>query len=155
MYIRRKVFSVIEGEDRLFSTTEYELNHAAIDRYFSDSEDEEEKKEKKGMSKAKKAAAILGGLALAAGGTYGLSKLASKNKYKTVYDDELGGDSIVKNKFLEKLAVPSEFVDKYGKKGIEWLKQNANLIGKYKAKKAAQAAKDQAYAEFENYIGEE
>lgn len=60
MYIRRKVFSVlnVDGEERYFSTTDVELED-----------------KKKGMSKAAKAALVTGaGLATAASTVYGAKK---------------------------------------------------------------------------------
>ena len=50
MYIRRKVFSVlnVEGEERLFSTTDFEL---AEERTFSEKEEKEEEKEDKNKRK--------------------------------------------------------------------------------------------------------
>lgn len=77
MYIRRKVFSLlnVDGEDRYFSTTEFELTDGSESRYFSDSED------KKGMSKAAKIALATGaGLATVAGGLYGAKKGAFGNR---------------------------------------------------------------------------
>lgn len=72
MYIRRKVFSLLEdvdGEARYFSTTDFELTDGSEERYYSNKED------KKGMSKAAKVALGTGaGLAAVAGGIYGAKK---------------------------------------------------------------------------------
>ena len=84
MYIRRKVFSLldVEGEERLFSTTDINLEDAE-ERIFSLNEDAEEylfseSEDDKKMSTGKKAAlATAGTLAAAGAGIYG-SKLAGK-----------------------------------------------------------------------------
>lgn len=76
MYIRRKVFSLLEdemGEERYFSTTDFELTDDVEERYYSNDED------KKGMSKAAKVALGTGaGLAAVAGGIYGSRKAGQK-----------------------------------------------------------------------------
>lgn len=55
MYIRRKVFSLIQneaGEERYFSTTDFELDNGMEERYYSDDEEETSKNSRKlGKSK--------------------------------------------------------------------------------------------------------
>lgn len=85
MYIRRKVFSLLEdemGEERYFSTTDFELTDDVEERYYSNDEDN------KGMSKAAKVALGTGsGLAAVAGGIYGAKKGAfGKTAGKAVND---------------------------------------------------------------------
>lgn len=70
MYIRRKVFSLldVDGEERYFSTTDFELtdDYGYEDRYYSDDDEK-----RKGLSKAAKAAIASGAsLATLAGGVY-------------------------------------------------------------------------------------
>ena len=69
MFIRRKVYSVVEdenGEQRLFSTTEF-VNEGEYIKTFSDDKDKEDKKAK--AKKAAKIAGIAGGSAVGAAGT--------------------------------------------------------------------------------------
>lgn len=85
MYIRRKVFSVIEDEngvERYFSTTEF-INEEAylnsVQREFA------EKEEKKKLSTGKKAALATAGTAAAAtAAAYGISKGRGKQLKKTL-----------------------------------------------------------------------
>lgn len=77
MYIRRKVFSLMQdevtGEERYFSTTEFELENDLDERYFSDGED---KKGLSGVQKAAIASAALTGAII--GGKYLGKKISSK-----------------------------------------------------------------------------
>lgn len=128
MYIRRKVFSLLEdvdGEARYFSTTDFELTDGSEERYYSNKED------KKGMSKAAKVALGTGaGLAAVAGGIYGgkkggqaLVKYAGKYRDKAVKD--LMGDELTKaarratkmEKIGEAMQVPGDYVVRIGKAG--------------------------------------
>lgn len=97
MYIRRKVFSLLQdetGEERYFSTTDITLEDAE-QRIFSLVEDEEEQREyakKEGLTAGQKAAiGTAAGLAATAGGIYGAKaigkevvKSALKNRKKLV-----------------------------------------------------------------------
>lgn len=158
MYIRRKVFSLLEdvdGEARYFSTTEFELTDGSEERYYSDDE-------KKGMSKAAKVALGTGaGLAAVAGGIYGgkklgpkVAELGKKMKYKDMMnalDDEIAGNARsakawgrrVEN-LGEKMQAPGDYVVRVGKAGkakvvgaIDALKNKVKKDGKKAAKDAA------------------
>jgi hypothetical protein len=77
MEIRRKVFSLLEdenGEERYYSTTEFEMefDEETGEKMFS------EKEEKKGMSKGKKAALIGTGAAVATVGGLELANILKK-----------------------------------------------------------------------------
>lgn len=154
MYVRRKVFSLLEdvdGEVRYFSTTDFELTDGSEERYYSDDE-------KKGMSKAAKVALGTGaGLAAVAGGIYGgkkggqaLVKYAGKYRDKAVKD--LVGDELTRaarratkmEKIGEAMQVPGDYVVRVGKAGkakvvgaIDVLKNKVKKDGKKAAKDAA------------------
>lgn len=153
MYIRRKVFSLldVDGEERYFSTTDFELtdDYGYEDRYYSDDE-------KKGLSKAAKAAIASGaGLATLAGGVYAGKKLgpklvsaAEKARTKALFkalDDEIAGkevkDAITRKARLMKaigegMQKPAEYIEG----GYRSLKGKLSRVGKKSAKEAKKAA---------------
>lgn len=147
MYIRRKVFSLLQdetGEERYFSTTEFDLD--VEERSFADKEDKGEKK--KGMSTAAKVGA--GAAAATAAGIIGAryagkSLLKKSNKAleelkqqikKEGFTEELknSNNKLFKKQALgKKLAAPGDFiVDQSGKV--------YKFVGD-KAKKAAEKTK--------------
>ena len=159
MYVRRKVFSLLEdvdGEVRYFSTTDFELTDGSEERYYSDDE-------KKGMSKAAKVALGTGaGLAAVAGGIYGAKKggaairrgaaEARRHIANAAHKGQLSDDNIkalMKN--VEKkegvakvLEAPGDYVVRVGKAGkakvvgeIDALKNKVKKDGKKAAKDAA------------------
>ena len=153
MYIRRKVFSLldVDGEERYFSTTDFELtdDYGYEDRYYSDDE-------KKGLSKAAKAAIASGaGLATLAGGVYAGKKLgpklvsaAEKARTKALFkalDDEIAGkevkDAITRKARLMKaigegMQKPAEYIEG----GYRSLKGKLSRVGKKSAKESKKAA---------------
>ena len=132
MYIRRKVFSLLQdetGEERYYSTTDFDLD--VEERIFAD---KEEKEPKKGLSKgAKIGLGVGGGLAATAAGIVGaryagkqlvkksnkaLEELKQQIK-KDGFTEELKNtkDKLFKKQALgKKLAAPDDFiVDQSGK----------------------------------------
>lgn len=103
MYIRRKVFSLLRnerGEERYFSTTEYQL---VDERMFAEAEEDSEDKEEKGKKKnlAKKIAVGAAVAPLAAYGAYKGGRALEKK---------------IDSKKLEKLNKIAEKTDKQNKK---------------------------------------
>ena len=80
MYIRRKVFSLLQdetGEERYFSTTEFELENGLDERYYSDDEEDSKGRELKGSGRGYGRAYLVGGLPQVIGVAAGAKK-ASK-----------------------------------------------------------------------------
>ena len=157
MYIRRKVFSLLQdetGEERYFSTTEFDLD--VEERSFADKEDKGEKK--KGLSTAAKVGA--GAAATAAGiigARYaGKSLLKKSNKAleelkqqikKDGFTEELknSNNKIFKKQVLgKKLAAPGDFIVDQSGKVYKFVGDNAKKAGEFvsdKAKKAVEKTK--------------
>lgn len=156
MYIRRKVFSLldVDGEERYFSTTDFELtdDYGYEDRYYSDDE-------KKGLSKAAKAAIASGaGLATLAGGVYAGKKLgpklvsaAKKARTKAIFkalddlDDEIAGKEVKsaitrKARLMKAIGEGMQKPAEYIEGGYRSLKGKLSRVGKKSAKEAKKAA---------------
>ena len=153
MYIRRKVFSLldVDGEERYFSTTDFELtdDYGYEDRYYSDDE-------KKGLSKAAKAAIASGaGLATLAGGVYAGKKLgpklvsaAEKARTKALFkalDDEIAGKEVKgaitrKARLMKAIGEGMQKPAEYIEGGYRSLKRKLSRVGKKSAKEAKKAA---------------
>lgn len=138
MYIRRKVFSLLQdetGEERYFSTTDFELADGAEERYYSDDEDEDED-ERKGLSRGAKVALGTGaGLAALGAGIYGGKKLGNRMLKDAMESrrslanasskGSLSSKSIIdqigeiqdKEKLARKLSAPGDYVVKVAKGG--------------------------------------
>ena len=130
MYIRRKVYSLLQdenGEERYFSTTDFELTDGAEERYYSDDE---------GLSRGAKAAIGTGaGLAAAAGAIYGGKRLGNRmlkgamesrrSLANAASKGSLSNKSIIdqigkiqdKEKLARKLSAPGDYVVKVAKGG--------------------------------------
>lgn len=153
MYIRRKVFSLLEdemGEERYFSTTDFELTDDVEERYYSNDED------KKGMSKAAKVALGTGaGLAAVAGGIYGGKKFgpklvsaAEKAKTKALFkalDDEIAGKEVKgaitrKARMMKSAGEGMQKPAKYIESGYKSLKEKLSKVGKKAAKEGKKTA---------------
>jgi len=106
MYIRRKVFSLLQdenGEERYFSTTE-----------FTDERLYAEKEDNKGKKAAIAAGATVAGTGLAAGGYQGARHIGKKRAERKLNEAIEGGELENIRKASEKM--PSENkVDKFGK----------------------------------------
>lgn len=155
MYIRRKVFSLldVDGEERYFSTTDFELtdDYGYEDRYYSDDDEK-----KKGLSKAAKAAIASGAsLATLAGGVYAGKKLGPKlvsaaEKVRTkellkALDKEIAGREVKgnitrKSKIMKAIGEGMQKPAEYIESGYRSLKGKLSNVGKKSAKGAKKAA---------------
>jgi hypothetical protein len=145
MYIRRKVFSLLQdetGEERYYSTTDFDLD--VEERVFAEAEEEP----KKGLSKgAKIGIGVGGGLAATAAGIVG-AKYAGKALLKKGAKLAESADGAAKaakyKKAGEALQVPADYiVDKSGKVW-KFVGDNAKKAGEFvndKAKKAVEKTK--------------
>ncbi len=87
MYIRRKVFSLLQneyGEERYFSTTEFDMSYDGEEiRYFAKKDDDEEEEEPKKRGTGKKIAKGVGigtAAGLAGTGIYQVARRIGKKK---------------------------------------------------------------------------
>lgn len=129
MYIRRKVYSLLQdenGEERYFSTTDFELTDGAEERYYSDDE---------GLSRGAKAAIGTGAGLAVAGAIYGGKKLGNRmlkgamesrrSLANAASKGSLSNKSIIdqigkiqdKEKLARKLSAPGDYVVKVAKGG--------------------------------------
>ena len=159
MYIRRKVFSLLQdetGEERYYSTTDFDLD--VEERVFAEAEEEP----KKGLSKgAKIGIGVGGGLAATAAGIIG-ARYAGKNILKKSnkaldelkqqikkegFTEELKNtnNKIFKKQVLgKKLAAPGDFIVDQSGKVYKFVGDNAKKAGEFvsdKAKKAVEKTK--------------
>lgn len=164
MYIRRKVFSLLQdetGEERYFSTTDITLEDAE-QRIFSLVEDEEEQREyaeKEGMTNAQKAAIVgAGTLATAAGTLYGakkglLGKKAALGVNKAIMKYTKSGGKLYESAVKDAVKAAKEG----DKEAQAWLKkmmkENPSMDKGLKTNIAASKKRD-ADAEFEKKLRE-
>lgn len=135
MEIRRKVFSLLEdenGEERLYSTTEFEIE-------FDEETGEKMFSEKEGMSKGKKAALIGTGAAVATVGGLELANILKKRHLTKAELEEL-------KKLKETVGLGKEDLKAYvkdyraGHKGIGFVEKGNKWVAKT-GKKALEAGK--------------
>jgi hypothetical protein len=143
MEIRRRVFSLLEdenGEERYYSTTEFELefDEETGEKLFS------EKDEKKGMSKGAKIALGATGSAIAAVGALELANILKKKhisaedrKSLRLIADNLKGKGLGKDKIAEQLAFEKRHIRNLNS-GIGFVEKGnkavADFFGKAKNK---------------------
>ena len=141
MYIRRKVFSLlnVEGEDRYFSTTEFSLTENGEARLFA--EKEEPKKEKKSLGKkvaigagvaAGTAAAAIGaskgaGVVMRNSGKKALEKLANNKNVKFGSEEYKKLEEVAKNRMKRgaKLEKPADAIVEGAKGAVEGIKRGS------------------------------
>ena len=114
MYIRRKVFSLLEdvdGEARYFSTTDFELTDGSEERYYSNKED------KKGMSKAAKVALGTGAGLAAAEARRHISNAATKGQLSNESIEAAMKGVTRKENIAKYLEAPGDYVVRIGKSG--------------------------------------
>lgn len=163
MYIRRKVFSLLQdetGEERYFSTTDFELDNGMEERYYSDDEDEDERK---GLSRGAKVALGTGAATLGAG-IYGGKKLGNRmlkdamesrrSLVNASSKGSLSSKSIIdqigeiqdKEKLARKLSAPGDYVVTVAKGGkakvVDYYnKSKDSIANKWKELKSSKKAK--------------
>lgn len=138
MYIRRKVFSLLQdenGEERYFSTTDYELLDEYDERLYAESEDKDEEKKDKhvGRKVALAGGALVAAPVLAAGAYQGgraLEKAIDKKRLAKLEKADEQTDKI-KNR-IEKLKnrIKDNKVDEFGDKAEGGVKKGAKWVGK-------------------------
>ena len=139
MYIRRKVFSLLQdenGEERYFSTTDYELLDEYDERLYAESEDEDEEKKDKhiGRKVALAGGALVAAPVLAAGAYQGgraLERAIDKKRINKLEKAEEQTEKIQKKIDKLKKRVEDNKVDKFGNEKVEGgVKKGAKWVGK-------------------------